>query len=90
MILFFRYVAVYPIAISVRSTNVYEEKSMGVFDREENEEDAEERFNKTRSPASYIAHHARKQLAFDLWWIVLAIFLICIVERSSIISSQDP
>ena len=34
------YVSVYPIALSVRATNVYEEKSLGLFeDDEENEED---------------------------------------------------
>jgi Trk-type K+ transport system membrane component len=28
------YVSVYPIALSVRSTNVYEEKSLGLFEEE--------------------------------------------------------
>lgn len=29
------YISVYPIALSVRATNVYEEKSLGLFDEEE-------------------------------------------------------
>lgn len=33
------YVSVYPIALSVRSTNVYEEKSLGLFEEEEMEDD---------------------------------------------------
>jgi hypothetical protein len=34
------YISVYPIALSVRATNVYEEKSLGLFDEdEENTED---------------------------------------------------
>jgi Trk-type K+ transport system membrane component len=28
------YISVYPIALSVRSTNVYEEKSLGLFEEE--------------------------------------------------------
>ncbi|KAG8991802.1 low affinity potassium transporter [Tulasnella sp. 427] len=33
------YVAVYPIALSVRSTNVYEEQSLGIFEAEPNDEE---------------------------------------------------
>lgn len=34
------YISVYPIALSVRATNVYEEKSLGLFEEDaENEED---------------------------------------------------
>jgi Trk-type K+ transport system membrane component len=34
------YISVYPIALSVRATNVYEEKSLGLFeDDDENQED---------------------------------------------------
>lgn len=64
-------------AISIRSTNVYEERSMGIFDDDsEDEEEVEESFsNKPRAAASYIAHHARKQLAFDIWWLAFACFL---------------
>lgn len=59
---------VYPIAISIRSTNVYEEKSMGIFDEdiEEDERDAEGRFDKSQSATSYVAYHVRRQLSFDL------------------------
>lgn len=50
---------------------------MGVFDDEENADDVEARFEKLKhhSPGSYIAYHARKQLAFDMWWLVLALWL---------------
>lgn len=29
---------------------------------------------------NYLAMHARKQLAFDMWWLGLALFLLCIIE----------
>lgn len=42
---------------------------------------------KSHSIGSYFAHHARKQLAFDIWWLGLALWAICIVERTNI---DDP
>ncbi|GAA6022173.1 hypothetical protein JCM10207_003933 [Rhodosporidiobolus poonsookiae] len=86
------YIAVYPIAVSIRSTNVYEEKSMGVYDEDfdENPDDVEARFDKSHSATQYIGYHARKQLAFDLWWLALAVWLICIVERHRIGSEDWP
>jgi hypothetical protein len=51
----------------VRSTNVYEERSLGIFDEEyqEQEPDAE---NGSRVViwGRYLAWHARKQLAFGM------------------------
>ncbi|KAH9944580.1 TrkH-domain-containing protein [Amylocystis lapponica] len=81
------YVSVYPIAMSVRSTNVYEEKSLGVFDEEE-ESDDEEDFNPTGNRVTvwsrYLAMHMRKQLSFDMWWLGMALFLVCIIERDNL------
>jgi potassium uptake Trk family protein len=65
------YISVFPIAISVRRTNVYEEKSLGVY-RDEEEDDG--------TGASYVGIHLRKQLSFDLWYIFLGLFIICIAE----------
>ncbi|GAA5951506.1 hypothetical protein JCM21900_001587 [Sporobolomyces salmonicolor] len=85
------YIAVYPIAVSIRSTNVYEEKSMGVYDEDfDDPDDVEAKFEKTHSATQYIGYHARKQLAFDMWWLVLAVWLICIVERHRIGSDDWP
>ncbi|KAK0195856.1 cation transport protein-domain-containing protein [Armillaria mellea] len=78
------YVSVYPIAMSVRSTNVYEEQSLGVY-RETKESEGESAFEPTGPRVTvwsrYLAMHARKQLAFDMWWLGLALFLVCIIER---------
>ncbi|GAA5873110.1 hypothetical protein JCM3774_000344 [Rhodotorula dairenensis] len=86
------YIAVYPIAVSIRSTNVYEEKSMGVYDEDfdDDPDEIEARFDKSHSATAYIGYHARKQLAFDLWWLALAVWLICIVERYRIGSPEWP
>jgi potassium uptake Trk family protein len=77
------YISVFPIAISVRRTNVYEEKSLGIFGGEEEvtEEGAE---------PSYVGHHLRRQLSFDLWYIVLGLFIIAWVEGDRIEDNNQP
>ncbi|KAF7351098.1 Potassium transport protein [Mycena sanguinolenta] len=82
------YISVYPIAMSVRSTNVYEEQSLGVFRAAGPEpEDEEDNFKPTGESRAmvwsrYLAMHARRQLAFDMWWLGLAVFLVCIIEKN--------
>lgn len=55
-----------PIAMSVRSTNVYEENSLGIF--EDDVESVDENFKPVGSTARvwsrYLAMHMRKQLSF--------------------------
>ncbi|TFL07165.1 cation transport protein-domain-containing protein [Pterulicium gracile] len=84
------YISVYPIAMSVRSTNVYEEKSLGIYSPEE-DNDTESVIDVTGDRikvwSRYLGMHARKQLSFDMWWLGLALFLVCIIERRNI---EDP
>ncbi|KAJ3875588.1 cation transport protein-domain-containing protein [Lentinula edodes] len=81
------YISVYPIAMSVRSTNVYEEQSLGVY-RESmiTDEDPDFQLSGPRMTvwSKYLAMHARKQLSFDMWWLGLALFLVCIIERPNL------
>ncbi|KAL4747355.1 hypothetical protein BDW72DRAFT_183017 [Aspergillus terricola var. indicus] len=68
------YISVFPIAISLRRTNVYEEKSLGIFADDEDVDDD------SQTAPSYIGTHLRKQLGFDLWYVCLGLFIITIVE----------
>lgn len=69
------YISVFPIAISMRRTNVYEEKSLGIYPMEP------ENYDEDEQPApTYIGAHLRKQLSFDLWYVFLGLFIISIVE----------
>ncbi|GAB7360575.1 hypothetical protein MBLNU230_g0459t1 [Neophaeotheca triangularis] len=70
------YISVFPIAVSVRRTNVYEEKSLGVWGGEESSNEGDEK--------SYVGHHLRRQLSFDLWYVFLGLFIIAIVEGNHI------
>lgn len=91
------------IDFSVRSTNVYEEQSLGIFNDNDDDSDVDRTFEPTGHRMSvwsrYVAMHARRQLAFgvfgylcyikftiesqscsDMWWLALALFLVCIIE----------
>ncbi len=76
------YISVFPIAISVRRTNVYEEKSLGIWGSsvEEEEDDKE---------PSYVGAHLRRQLSFDLWYIFLGLFVIAIAEGPKLQNPND-
>ncbi|KAK4565714.1 low affinity potassium transporter [Recurvomyces mirabilis] len=74
------YISVFPIAISVRRTNVYEEKSLGVWGGEEDMGEGEQ---------SYVGQHLRRQLSFDLWYVFLGFFIICIIEGGRLGTETD-
>lgn len=74
------YVSVFPIALSVRHTNVYEEQSIGVYVDPEHIDE--------QTP-SYIATLLRRQLSHDLWFIFLAFFIITVAEGKHF-SRSDP
>ncbi|KAE8375434.1 cation transport protein-domain-containing protein [Aspergillus bertholletiae] len=77
------YISVFPIAISLRRTNVYEEKSLGIYPSED--DDNEE----NQTPPSYIGAHLRRQLSFDLWYVFLGLFIITIVEGGRLQRQDD-
>ncbi|WVQ71233.1 hypothetical protein IAR50_000758 [Cryptococcus sp. DSM 104548] len=83
------YISVYPIALSVRATNVYEEKSLGLFDEDVEDDDVSEEGEGAQAVAKYIGWHARRQLAFDIWWLGFALWLVCIIERGHIDNDQE-
>lgn len=76
------YISVFPIAISVRRTNVYEEKSLGIYGS--NSEESED-----ENEPSYVGAHLRRQLSFDLWYIFLGLFIIAIAEGSHIQNTNE-
>ncbi|PVF97493.1 TrkH-domain-containing protein [Serendipita vermifera] len=92
LFLIMMYIAPYPIAMAVRSTNVYEDRSLGVYEEEEDsdeEEEMEEAYarDKRSRPVvwgSYLAWHAKRQLAYDIWWVAGAWLLVSIFERGKI------
>ncbi|KAJ5832753.1 Low-affinity potassium transport protein [Penicillium riverlandense] len=93
------YISVYPVAITMRHSNLYEERSLGVYadDTSVNEDDVESSSGASgnRPPVTpglgriyFIRHQLRAQMAYDLWWIALAVIIICIVEAGQF--TRDP
>ena len=76
------YISVFPIAISVRRTNVYEEKSLGIYGSADEESEDE-------NEPSYVGAHLRRQLSFDLWYIFLGLFIIAIAEGKHLQNTND-
>ena len=76
------YISIYPIAMSVRASNTYEEQSIGIYP-------PPRELNETQG-SSYLLMHMRNQLSFDLWYLFLGVFCICIAESDKIMDFADP
>lgn len=76
------YISVFPIAISMRRTNVYEEKSLGIYGSPSEAENSD-------GEPSYVGAHLQKQLSYDLWYIFMGLFIISIVEGARIENTND-
>ncbi|EMD39626.1 hypothetical protein CERSUDRAFT_111935 [Gelatoporia subvermispora B] len=85
------YIAVFPIAMGVRSTNVYEEKSLGIWHQGQDDQEEESPVGESRVAiwGKYLMRHVRIQLSFDMWWLGLSLFLLCIVERDGLTNTQN-
>ena len=89
------YISVYPVVITMRNSNVYEERSLGIYSDDPGyaasqassarglfgklrKKMAGEAFEQTKS--YFVRQQLRAQLAHDLWSVVLAVFVIMIIE----------
>ncbi|KAF5383956.1 hypothetical protein D9757_007351 [Collybiopsis confluens] len=86
------YIAIYPVALSIRSTNVYEEQSLGVFEAQVESDQQEPTDFGDLGPRQrvgrYIGWHLRRQLTIDIWWLVWGVFLIAIIERHNLLDDD--
>jgi len=96
------YISAFPVAITIRNSNVYEERSLGIYSDDPGYDAAEKeigsvigwmkkRFgfaSKEPTKRYFVQQQLRAQLAHDLWWLVLAVFFIMLVEGSSF--ERDP
>ncbi|KAI1180028.1 cation transport protein-domain-containing protein [Nemania sp. FL0916] len=76
------YISVFPVAISIRQTNVYEEKSLGVY------QDMNVNGDDEQPSISYLGTHLRRQLSFDLWYVFLGYFILTITEGGRLMSGD--
>ncbi|KAH8662734.1 cation transporter, partial [Ilyonectria robusta] len=76
------YIAIFPIALSIRASNTYEEKSLGIWEDEDSLNE--------KNGAAYLRTHMKNQLSFDLWYIFLGAFCVCIAESDKIADVNEP
>ncbi|PHH93127.1 hypothetical protein CDD83_507 [Cordyceps sp. RAO-2017] len=76
------YISIYPIAMSIRTSNAYERRPVGVYR-------PEPVYDEDRG-GSYLVRHMQQQLSFDLWYIFLGIFLLSISESAKIKDRNEP
>ncbi|TFK27262.1 TrkH-domain-containing protein [Coprinopsis marcescibilis] len=86
------YIAIYPVALSIRSTNVYEEQSLGVFEAPPDDEDEEpgdlSKLDRKERVGRYLSWHLRRQTSIDIWWLVWGLFIIIIIERENLMDED--
>ncbi|KAL4977003.1 cation transport protein-domain-containing protein [Aspergillus desertorum] len=96
------YVSPFPVLVTMRHTNVYEERSLGIYAEDENLYDHDKGpsntvtdllhrhllFTKEGTRRHFLREQLKDQLSHDLWWIALAVFFISIIESSNY--TKDP
>lgn len=79
------YVAAFPLALAVRSSNVYEEQTLCLYGKKPSAADLEAQHGFGR----FLSAHVRNQLMYDMWFLGLAVFLISICEKGRIEDNHD-
>lgn len=74
------YISVFPVTMSVRRTNVFEERSLGIWGHSNANAD---------KPQSYVGSHLRRQLGFDLWYTFSGLFIIAIADGKRLEDTQE-
>lgn len=88
------YISVYPVVITIRNSNVYEERSLGIYadDPTEKKQAPDSSFfqgmkrrftahGNSKEPRGYfVRQQLRAQIAHDIWILVLAVLFITIIE----------
>lgn len=95
------YISVYPVVITMRNSNVYEERSLGIYADDPSANEAGDSQSSSsadsQNPLSrltprgrtyFVQHQLRLQLAHDSWWLALAVIIISIIEAGNF--TRDP
>lgn len=95
------YISAFPVAITIRNSNIYEERSLGIYSDDSGYDD--EKFgtmgfvkkflhlqlgSPSQTKGYFVQQQLRAQLAHDIWWLVVAVWLIMIIENTQFV--EDP
>ncbi|KAJ7166615.1 potassium transporter, partial [Mycena filopes] len=80
------------VAMTIRSTNVYESESLGVFEEPPPDEDEEptnlESYEPRERVGRYLLWHLDRQMSIDIWWLVWGVFLVAVIERHNLLDED--
>lgn len=89
------YISAFPITITMRSSNVYEERSLGIYAQELyssdlpiNDESTSGLPIRRRDRFYFVQEQVRRQLSHDLWFLVIGAVMIISTESSNF--NRDP
>ncbi|KAK6522649.1 hypothetical protein TWF281_002085 [Arthrobotrys megalospora] len=87
------YIGVYPVVITIRRSNEYLNRSLGIYegdDAEKGDDDTiyELRQDKIKPVLSFFTSQLKAQLSNDLWFLILGIWIIVVIEAKRI--EADP
>ena len=81
------YLAIYPQAMTIRRSNVYESQSLGRYDKDTNDDkngdDDTDDDDEDEKPSALV-ELLRRQLSLDIWSLVLALFFVTITEGGAL------
>lgn len=87
------YISAFPVVITMRNSNVYEERSLGIYAKDMHEQpEAESQTciapSVIRTRMYFIGEQVQRQLGHDVWFCVVAMILIVWIQTGSI--DRDP
>lgn len=74
------YINIFPVAMSVRHTNVYEEQTLGALNSKK---------PSAKPETPHVRTHVMRQVFSDLWFIFIVFFLLCISEGGKITRQEN-
>ncbi|RKF59527.1 Low-affinity potassium transport protein [Golovinomyces cichoracearum] len=89
------YISAFPITITMRSSNVYEERSLGIYAREPTSSNDIKKIDgfsdfplRQRDRFYFVQEQLRRQLSHDLWFLVIGVLVIICTEAPNY--NRDP
>jgi Trk-type K+ transport system membrane component len=86
------YVSAFPVVITMRNSNIYEEKSLGIYAQDIKEHRRENEFHDSNSVRKtrmfFVRQQIQRQLEHDLWFVIACMILIVWIETDSY--EKDP
>ena len=86
------YISTFPVVITMRNSNVYEERSLGIYAEDLQIAQREKEFHfgdsSKRTRIYFVRHQIQKQLGHDMWFIIVCMILVVWIQTDSF--EQDP